>query len=163
VGIPDEEVAQVRAATDIVALIGEHAALKKVGRRWTGLCPFHTEKTPVVQRERGRGVLLLLRLPGVGRRHHVRAPKEHLDFVDAVRLLADRAGMVLHEDPEVGKDRKRRTDLLDALERAVDWYHERLLTAPDAGRPATTCARAATTATWCASSAWAGRPTTGTP
>jgi len=46
VGIPDEEVAQVRAATDIVALISEHAALKKVGRRWSGLCPFHTEKTP---------------------------------------------------------------------------------------------------------------------
>ena len=45
-GIPDEDVAQVRAQTDIVALIGEHAALKRVGRRWTGLCPFHTEKSP---------------------------------------------------------------------------------------------------------------------
>ena len=58
---------------------------------------------------------------------------EHLDFVDAVRLLADRAGVALHEDAEVGKDRKRRVELLDALERAVVWYHERLLRAPDAG------------------------------
>jgi len=37
VGIPDEEVAQVRAATDIVALISEHSLLKKVGRRWSGM------------------------------------------------------------------------------------------------------------------------------
>jgi DNA primase len=50
-----------------------------------------------------------------------------------VRLLADRAGVTLHEDAEGGKDRKRRTELLDALERAVSWYHQRLLTAPDAG------------------------------
>ena len=44
--IPDEDVAQVRAATDIVALIGEYTPLKRVGRRFTGLCPFHSEKTP---------------------------------------------------------------------------------------------------------------------
>jgi DNA primase len=59
---------------------------------------------------------------------------EHLDFVDSVRLLADRAGVTLHEDVDSGPDRKRRTELLDALERAVAWYHERLLKAPDAGR-----------------------------
>jgi DNA primase len=50
-----------------------------------------------------------------------------------VRLLADRAGVTLHEDRESGRDHKRRSDLLDAMERAVAWYHERLLTSPDAG------------------------------
>ena len=45
-GIPDEDVARVRAATDIVALIGEHAAPKRQGQRWVGLCPVHTEKSP---------------------------------------------------------------------------------------------------------------------
>jgi DNA primase len=45
-GIPDEDVARVREATDIVLLVGAHAALKKQGRRWVGLCPFHSEKTP---------------------------------------------------------------------------------------------------------------------
>ena len=42
----DGEVAQVRAATDIVAIISEVTALKKAGVRWEGLCPFHAEKTP---------------------------------------------------------------------------------------------------------------------
>jgi DNA primase len=45
-GILDEDVARVREATDLVALAGEHIALKRVGRRFQGLCPFHQEKTP---------------------------------------------------------------------------------------------------------------------
>ena len=45
-GIVDEDIAKVRAATDFVALAGEHVALRRVGRRWIGLCPFHAEKSP---------------------------------------------------------------------------------------------------------------------
>ena len=54
--ISESEIAQVRAATDIVALIGETVALKRTGQRWTGLCPFHGEKTPSfsVNAEEGR-------------------------------------------------------------------------------------------------------------
>ena len=133
-GIPDEDVAQVRAATDIVALIGEHAALKRVGRRWTGLCPFHTEKSPSFSVNAEEGFYYCFGCQASGDAITFVRATEHLDFVDAVRLLADRAGVALHEDAEIGKDRKRRTDLLDALERAVVWYHERLLRSPDAGR-----------------------------
>ena len=133
-GIPDEDVAQVRAATDIVALIGEHAALKRVGRRWTGLCPFHTEKSPSFSVNAEEGFYYCFGCQASGDAITFVRATEHLDFVDAVRLLADRAGVALHEDAEIGKDRKRRTDLLDAVERAVVWYHERLLRAPDAGR-----------------------------
>jgi DNA primase len=132
-GIPDEDVAQVRAATDIVALIGEHAALKKVGRRWTGLCPFHTEKSPSFSVNAEEGFYYCFGCQASGDAITFLRAMEHLDFVDAVRVLADRAGVVLHEDAEVGKDRKRRTELLDAMERAVVWYHERLLRSPDAG------------------------------
>jgi DNA primase len=46
VGILAEDVAAVRAATDFVAIASERMSLKKVGRRWTGLCPFHAEKSP---------------------------------------------------------------------------------------------------------------------
>jgi DNA primase len=45
-GILDEDVARVRDATDLVALAAEHLALKRVGKRFVGLCPFHAEKTP---------------------------------------------------------------------------------------------------------------------
>ena len=132
-GIPDEDVAQVRAATDIVALIGEHAALKRVGQRWTGLCPYHTEKSPSFSVNAEEGFYYCFGCQASGDAITFVRDMEHLDFVDAVRLLADRAGVQLHEDAEIGKDRKRRTELLDAMEKAVVWYHERLLRAPDAG------------------------------
>ena len=133
-GIPDEEVAQVRAATDIVALISEHAALKKVGRRWSGLCPFHTEKTPSFSVNAEEGFYYCFGCQESGDAITFVRAMDHLDFVDAVRFLADRAGITLHEDQEMGRDHKRRSELLEAMERAVQWYHERLLRSPDAGR-----------------------------
>ncbi len=131
--IPDEDVAQVRAATDIVALIGEHAALRQSGRRWTGLCPFHQEKTPSFSVNAQEGFYYCFGCQASGDAITFVRATEHLDFVDAVRFLADRAGVVIHEDAQAGADHKRRTELLDAMERAVDWYHQRLLAAPDAG------------------------------
>ena len=126
--------AQVRAATDIVALISEHAALKKVGRRWSGLCPFHTEKTPSFSVNAEEGFYYCFGCQESGDAITFVRAMDHLDFVDAVRFLADRAGITLHEDQEMGRDHKRRSELLDAMERAVQWYHERLLRSPDAGR-----------------------------
>jgi DNA primase len=133
VGIPDEEVAQVRAATDIVQLISEHAALKKVGRRWSGLCPFHTEKTPSFSVNAEEGFYYCFGCQESGDAITFVRAMDHLDFVDAVRFLADRAGITLHEDQEMGRDHKRRSELLDAMEKAVEWYHQRLLRSPDAG------------------------------
>ena len=133
VGIPDEEVAQVRAATDIVQLISEHAALKKVGRRWVGLCPFHTEKSPSFSVNAEEGFYYCFGCQESGDAITFVRAMDHLDFVDAVRFLADRAGITLHEDQEMGRDHKRRSELLDAMERAVEWYHQRLLRSPDAG------------------------------
>lgn len=132
--IPDEEVAQVRAATDIVALVAEHAALRQQGRRWVGLCPFHTEKTPSFSVNAQEGFYYCFGCQASGDAITFVRATEHLDFADAVRFLADRAGVVLHETEDGGPDRKRRSDLLDAMAKAVAWYHERLLSARDAGR-----------------------------
>lgn len=133
--ISDSEIAQVRAATDIVALISEYVALKKSGRRWSGLCPFHGEKTPSfsVNAEEGRYYCFGCRASG-DQITFVRE-MQHLDFVDAVRLLAERANIELHEDTNAGPARKERQEYLAAMDKAVAWYHDRLLNAPDA-RPA---------------------------
>ena len=133
-GIPDEEVAQVRSATDMVALVSEHAALRQQGRRWVGLCPFHTEKTPSFSVNAQEGFYYCFGCQASGDAITFVRATEHLDFADAVRFLADRAGIVLHETEDGGVERKRRTELFDAMAKAVAWYHERLLSAPDAGR-----------------------------
>jgi DNA primase len=132
--IPEEDVAQVRAATDIVALIGERTALRHQGRRWVGLCPLHTEKTASFSVNAEEGFYYCFGCQASGDAITFVRATEHLDFVDAVRFLADRAGVVIHEDADGGAERKRRGVLLDAVEAAVVWYHERLLSAPDAGR-----------------------------
>ncbi len=133
--ISESEIAQVRSSTDIVALISETVALKKSGRRWTGLCPFHAEKTPSfsVNAEEGRYYCFGCRASG----DQITFVREiqHLDFMDALRLLADRAGIELHDDANAGPARKERQDAMAAMEKAVAWYHDRLLNAPDA-RPA---------------------------
>ena len=133
--ISESEIAQVRSATDIVALISETVALKKSGRRWTGLCPFHGEKTPSfsVNAEEGRYYCFGCRASG----DQITFVREiqHLDFMDALRQLADRAGIELHDDTNAGPARRERQEAMAAMEKAVEWYHERLLSAPDA-RPA---------------------------
>ena len=132
--ISEAEIAQVRSATDIVALITEYVALKKVGRRWQGLCPFHAEKSPSfsVNAEEGRYYCFGCRVSG-DQITFIRE-MQHLDFVEAVRVLADRAGIVLHEDDAAGPARKDRQEFLAAMNKAVEWYHDRLLNSPDARR-----------------------------
>jgi DNA primase len=132
-GIPDEDVARVRAATDIVALVGEHAALKRQGQRFVGLCPFHSEKTPSFSVNAEAGLYHCFGCEASGDAISFVRATEHLDFVDAVRRLADRAGITIHEDAGSTRENARRKVLLDAMESAVEWYHRRLLTSDDAG------------------------------
>jgi DNA primase len=133
-GIPDEDVARVRAATDIVALIGEHAALKRQGQRWVGLCPFHTEKSPSFSVNAEEGFYYCFGCQKSGDAITFVRETEHLDFVDAVRRLADKAGITIREDGGGGRDTQKRKVFLDAMERATEWYHQRLLTGSDAGQ-----------------------------
>ena len=53
---------ELRARVSLAAIVGRRVTLVKRGREYIGLCPFHKEKTPVLQRRRGQGLLSLLRL-----------------------------------------------------------------------------------------------------
>ena len=132
-GIVDEDIVAVRAATDVVSVITQYTQLRRVGQRWVGLCPFHAEKTPSFN---VNGELGLYRCWGCQARGDVITfirEVEHLDFVAAVELLAGRSGITLrYSDQGEGESRKRRHRLVEAVEKAVDWYHERLLSSPDA-------------------------------
>ncbi len=129
-----DEIARVRAATDIVALIGEHVALRKSGQRWTGLCPFHSEKSPSFSVNAEEGLYYCFGCRESGDAITFVRTTQHLDFIDAVRQLAERAGLELAEDAAERGGWRDKSALYDAVERAVAWYHERLLSGPDAGR-----------------------------
>jgi DNA primase len=133
VAILEEDVARVRAATDIVALIGEHTGLKRSGRKFVGLCPFHEEKTGSFQVNSEEGLYYCFGCRASGDAITFVREKEHLDFVEAVRRLADRAGITITEDAAATADNRRRAPIYKVVSDAVDWYHERLISAPDAG------------------------------
>ncbi len=132
-GIEDDDIANVRAATDIVAVISEHLALKRVGRRWQGLCPFHSEKSGSFSVNAEEKLYYCFGCGAKGDVITFVREIEHLDFVGAVEKLAAKSGVTLrYTDEGQNEGRKRRATLLAAVARAVDWYHERLLAAPDA-------------------------------
>ena len=136
VGIVDEDIERVKTAVNIGDVIGQHTQLKRVGRRMSGLCPFpsHNEKTPSFSVNVEEGLYYCF---GCGKRGDVITflrEIEGLDFETAVERLAAKAGIALRYTTNVeGEDRKRRSRLIEAVGRAVAFYHERLLTAADAG------------------------------
>ncbi len=132
-GILEDDIARVRAATDIVAVISEHVALKRVGRSYSGLCPFHGEKSPSFSVSPEKGIYHCFGCQAKGDVITFLREVEHLDFSSAVEKLAAKANITLNYDNEAAsKDRIKRTKLLEATERAAEWYHQRLLTSPDA-------------------------------
>jgi DNA primase len=133
VGIVDEDIARVRAATDIVALIGEYVQLRQVGQRWRGLCPFHTEKTGSFYVNAVDGLYHCFGCQASGDAITFVREQEHLGFAEAVERLAGKVGISLNYDkPGESKTRAERKRLADVVAAAEDWYHERLLSAPDA-------------------------------
>ncbi len=133
-GILDEDVARVREATDLVALVSEHVALKRVGRNYAGLCPFHTEKSASFSVSPEKGVYYCFGCNKSGDAISFIRDVEHLDFVEAVERLAARANITLrYDDANFSAERKRKQRLHEAVQAAIDFYHQRLLQHADAG------------------------------
>ncbi|MGE3834482.1 MAG: DNA primase [Acidimicrobiia bacterium] len=134
-GIAAEDIEKVRAQTDVLAVMGEHVALRKQGASWLGLCPFHAEKSPSFSVNPEHGLFYCFGCQAKGDIITFVQEAQHLDFVGAVESLAARAGITLRYDTsrESG-ERRRRSVLIEAMNKAVEWYHARLLDSPDAAK-----------------------------
>ncbi|MCY4423931.1 MAG: DNA primase [Acidimicrobiaceae bacterium] len=133
-GIVADDIAKVRAATDLVAVIAEHTEIKRSGRQWMARCPLHGERTPSLSVSPDKGVYYCFGCQRSGDAITFVREIEGLDFAGAVEMLAARAGIQLHYDSrDEGAARSRRKRLLEAVEKARDFYHQRLLDGRDAG------------------------------
>ena len=133
-GIVPDDIARVRAATDIVAIIGEHTEIKRSGRQWMARCPLHGERTPSLSVAPDKGVYYCFGCQRSGDVITFVREIEGLDFAGAVEMLAGRAGIRVQYtslDENAAQNRRRR--LLEAVERARDFYHQRLLDGRDGG------------------------------
>ena len=86
--INDRVLAELRSAADIVEVIGEHTRLKKAGRSWKGLCPFHNERTPSFTVDREKGLYHCFGCGAGGDVIHFVRQIDRLDFPEAVEALA---------------------------------------------------------------------------
>ncbi|HJM37530.1 MAG TPA: DNA primase [Acidimicrobiales bacterium] len=127
-GIVDDDIRRVREESDIIRLITQHTQLKKVGRSWKGLCPFHNEKTPsfTVNQETGR--YYCFGCQATGDSIEFLREIDNLDFVAAVEMLAAQNGIpIRYTDKNESKSRNRRKELIKLVAEAVDFYNKKLI------------------------------------
>jgi DNA primase len=115
----------IRAAVDIVELVGRFVNLRKAGANWKGLCPFHGEKTPSFMVNPKKGIFHCFGCGVGGDVFGFLMRQDRLSFPEAVRALARSAGVALPEERGAGAD-SGRDELLHAMDLAARFYAEAL-------------------------------------
>jgi len=125
--IPDTFIERLRDESDIETIISSYVALKRRGRTAVGLCPFHSEKTPSFTVypdsqsfycfgcQKGGSVITFIQ------------EIERLDFVEAIKLLAGRAGIPLPEEAADDGSSRRRARVLEINRTTAKFFHEKLI------------------------------------
>ena len=123
---------EIRARTDIVEIIGTYTRLKRSGKRWMGLCPFHADKNPSFSVSPDIGHYRCWSCGESGDLFKFVGKKENLDFIETVEFLAKRAGIAFERK---GVDREKASEREQAFalnEIAARFFQERLAKSPDA-------------------------------
>lgn len=125
--IPKEQIERIREATDIVQLIGGYVVLKSSGQNFMGLCPFHSEKTPsfVVSPARQNYHCYGCGVHGDSIRFLMEM--ENFQFIEAIRYLAERAGILLQEKSVNTRKNQLQNDLQTCLNVSFDFFRSNLL------------------------------------
>ena len=129
--IPDHK-EEIRRRTDIVSLIGEYVTLRKAGRNYLGLCPFHQEKTPSFNVSPDKQIFYCYGCSEGGDVFSFLMKLNHLTFPEALRQLAGKVGVVIPER-SMSPEEKDRYSLGEEIRRinglAADYY-ARMLQSP---------------------------------
>jgi len=135
--ISNESLERVKAAADIVEVISAHTDLRRQGARYTGLCPFHDERTPSFSVEPQEKLYHCFGCGVGGDVIKFVEEKDGLNFTEAVEVLADRYGVELEreqEDPRAEAKRQQRRRLEQLLDRAAAYYGNYLWESKEAGK-----------------------------
>ena len=118
---------EIRARTMLSAVIGKSVKLQRAGREWKACCPFHKEKTPSFYVNDEKGFYHCFGCSAHGDAIRFLTDARGLPFMDAVKELADGAGLeVPAPDPRAQAKAERAKDLYDVMEAAAKWFEEQL-------------------------------------
>jgi DNA primase len=124
-----DSIERVKDAVDMVELVGARTDLKRVGAKWSGLCPFHDERTPSFSVDAEHKLYHCFGCGEGGDAIRFVESTEGLDFKESVEYLADRYRVELkreQEDPQAEERRKRLERLQRLVERAAAFYERHL-------------------------------------
>ena len=114
--VSPEFIEELRARVSLSDIIGKRTKLVRKGQRMSGLCPFHSEKSPSFYVNDAEGFYHCFGCGVNGDSISFLRESDGLEFIEAVRRLADMAGMVVPEETPVDRQKtERRKTLLDAL------------------------------------------------
>jgi len=128
--IPDEKISEIRSASDIVEVISEVVILKRAGRNFIGLCPFHAEKTPSFTVSPEKQIFYCFGCGAGGNIFTFLMKYQGTSFLEATTALAKRYGIPLPERAASSKQQYVRTDrerILEINQMAMEYYHTILL------------------------------------
>jgi DNA primase len=126
---------EVKQRTDIVEVIGREVTLVKAGRTFKGLCPFHSEKNPSFYVYPEQQSWHCFGCNSGGDVFSFIMKKQNLDFGEALRQLAQKAGVVIPTKFEPGMESQEKRRLYDVNQAAAQYFHNLLLNSP-AGKKA---------------------------
>jgi len=126
-GFSQQQLDEIRSRVDIVEIVGQSVKLKRAGENWKGLCPFHTEKTPSFTVNPKRNIYHCFGCGAGGDAFSFMMRQDRVAFPEAVRTLAERAGVAL---PTLGGRAPEADGRLEALRRvmalAAEFYTQSL-------------------------------------
>ena len=124
----EEIIEEIRNANDIVDVISQYVVLKRSGRNFFGLCPFHKEKSPSFSVSPDKQIFHCFGCGVGGNVIHFISKIEGLNFVETLQTLAERAGVTLPklENAEEDKQIALKEKIYQINEQAALFYHENL-------------------------------------
>ncbi len=133
----EASIERVRETADIVEVVSAYTDLRRAGTRFTGLCPFHDERSPSFSVNPQEKLYHCFGCGVGGDIFKFVEEKEGLSFAEAIEALGDRYGVELErqeEDPRAEEARRRKGRLREVLERTAAFYGSFLLEASEAGK-----------------------------
>ncbi len=128
---------EVRRLADIVDIISEHVVLKRTGKNFQGLCPFHSEKTPSFNVNPDKQMFYCFGCQTGGNVFSFLMKKENLTFIEAVRVVAQKVGLEIPEkelSPQEKKNEQKRNRFKEIHEWATRYFNHILLKRPEGRR-----------------------------
>ena len=126
--IPENKIEEIRSAANIVDIISEYVPLRKRGRNFLGLCPFHTEKTPSFTVNEEKQIYHCFGCHAGGNVYKFLMEYEKISFVEAVQDLAKRTGITLEFDENISEEKQSEQEILyDTNTLAARYFSDNLL------------------------------------